>query len=32
VNTFGSEMNGIAIGDGIHKDEIEPQDGDEPNE
>jgi hypothetical protein len=25
-------MNGIAIGDGIHKDEIEPQDGDEPNE
>jgi len=23
-------MNGIAIGDGIHKDEIGPQDGDEP--
>jgi hypothetical protein len=25
-------MNGIAIGDGIHKDEIGPQDGDESNE
>ena len=25
-------MNEIAIGDGIHKDEIGPQDGDESNE
>jgi hypothetical protein len=25
-------MNGIAIGDGIPKDEIGPQDGDESNE
>jgi len=25
-------MNGIAIGDGIHKDELGPQDGDESNE
>ncbi|MGB7961306.1 MAG: hypothetical protein WCF46_15570 [Nitrososphaeraceae archaeon] len=32
MNTFGSDMNGIAIGDGIYKDEIGPQDGDESNE
>jgi len=32
VNTFGSDLNGITIGDIIHEDEIGHQDGDESNE
>ena len=32
VNTFGSDMNGITIGDEAHEDDMGPQDGDESNE